>query len=235
MKRILTATILALGIHGVFLGLTYNPLERTPFHRLKPRVMTMTLVMRQPQMPISEPAVITPQPSIQKHVPVKIVKKKPAHKHRPEPKPKQIVKPVVQPEQKDLSKPIPEPTVNYSNAPDTPVQTEISTVPEKTAVNGTHVPANEITREARPLYLTNPRPPYPQIARKRGFQGVVVLEVLVDQNGNPAELRVLSSSGHPILDRTAMAAVKNWTFDPGTRGGKKVTMWVRVPIRFQLK
>jgi protein TonB len=197
--------------------------------------MTMTLVMRQPQMSISEPAVITPQPPIQKHVPVKIVKKKPAHKHRPEPKPKKIVKPVVQPEQKDLSKPIPEPTVNNSNAPDKPVQTEISTVPEKTAVNGTQVPANEITREARPLYLTNPPPPYPQIARKRGFQGVVVLEVLVDQNGKAADLRVLSSSGHPILDRTAVAAVKHWTFDPGTRGGKKLKMWVRVPIRFELK
>lgn len=235
MKRILAATVLALGIHGVLLGLTYNPLKGITFHHLKPRVMTMTLVMGQPQVPISEPALKPPQPSIQKHVPVKTVKKKPAHKQRPEPKPKNIVKPVVQPEQKNLPKPIPEPTVNYSNAPDTPVQTEISTVPEKTPKNGTHAPANEIIREARPLYLTNPPPLYPQIARKRGFQGVVVLEVLVDQNGNAADLRVLSSSGHPILDRTAMAAVKHWTFDPGTRGEKKVRMWVRVPIRFQLK
>lgn len=235
MKRILTATVLALGIHGVLLGLTVNPLERIPFHRLKPRVMTMTLVMRQPQMPISEPAVITPKPPIQKHVPVKIVKKKPAHKHRPEPKPKKIVKPVVQPEQKDLSKAILEPTVDNSNVPDMPVQTQISTVPEKTAANGTQVPADEITREARPLYLINPPPPYPQTARKRGLQGVVVLEVLVDPSGNAADLRVLSSSGHPILDRTATAAVKHWTFDPGTRRGKKVKMWVRVPIRFQLK
>ncbi len=64
---------------------------------------------------------------------------------------------------------------------------------------------------------------------------MVVLEVLVDQNGKAADLRVLSSSGHPILDRTAVAAVKHWTFDPGTRGGKKLKMWVRVPIRFELK
>jgi len=235
VKRILTATVLALGIHGVLLGLTVNPLEKKPFHRLEPRVMTMTLFMRQPQMPVSEPAVITPQPSIQKQLPAKIVKKKPAHKHRPEPEPRKTVKPVVQPEQKDLSKAIPEPTVNHSNPPEMPAQTEISTVPENTAVSGTQVPANEIIREARPLYRTNPLPPYPQIARKRGLQGVVVLEVLVDPSGNAADLRVLSSSGHPILDRTAMASVKHWTFDPGTRGGKKVTMWVRVPIRFQLE
>lgn len=235
MKRILTATILALGIHGGFLGLTVNPIERTPFHRLKPRVMTMTLVMRQPQMPISEPAAKPPHSPVQKHVPVKIVKKKPAYKHRPEPKPKKILKPVVQPGQKDLSKAIPETVVDNSKAPDKPVQTKISTVPENTAVIGTQVPTDEIIREARPLYRINPPPPYPQIARKRGFQGVVVLEVLVDPNGNAADLRVLSSSGHPILDRTAMNAVRHWTFDPGTRGEKKVKMWVRVPIRFHLK
>ncbi|MBW2668727.1 MAG: energy transducer TonB [Deltaproteobacteria bacterium] len=235
MKRILAATVLALGIHGILLGLTYNPLKGITFHRLKPRVMTMTLVMGQPQMPISEPAVKPPHPPVQKHVPVRKVKKKPAYKQPPEPKPKKIVKPVVQPEQKDIVKAISEPTVNNSIAPDKSVQTEISTVPEKASKNGTPAPANEIIREARPLYLTNPPPPYPQIARKRGFQGVVVLEVLVDQNGNAADLRVLSSSGHPILDRTAMAAVKHWTFDPGTRGGEKVKMWVRVPIRFQLK
>ena len=224
-----------MGIHGVLLGLTFNPLERTPFHRLKPRVMTLTLVMRQPQMTISEPTVKPPHPAIQKHGPVKIVKKKPGHKYRPEPKPKKSVKLNVQPGKRDLSKATSETTVSNSSAPDTPVQTELSAVPEKTAVNGTPVPADEIIREARPLYRINPPPPYPQIARKRGFQGVVVLEVLVKQNGSAADLRVQSSSGHPILDRAAMAAVKHWTFDPGTRGGRKVTMWVRVPIRFQLK
>ncbi len=229
MKRILTATVLALGIHGVLFGLTYNPFKKITFHRLSPQVMTMTLVMAQPQMPIPEPVAKPQQPSIQKHEPVKIAKKKPVHK------PKKIVKPIVQPEQKDQSKAIPEPTGNNSNPPDTPVQTQISTVPERDAVNGTYAQANEIIREARPLYLTNPPPPYPQIARRRGFQGVVVLEVLVDQNGSVADLRVLSSSGHPVLDRTATAAVKHWIFDPGTRGEEKIKMWVRVPIRFQLK
>ena len=235
MKRILIATLLALGIHGILLGLPVNPLEKKPFPRLKTRVMTMTLVMREPQMPISAPAVKPPPPPIQKQAPVEIVKKKPVHKRRPEAKPKITVKPMVEPEEKDRSKEIPEPAANVSEAPDTPVKTEISTVPEKTAVVGTPSPAIDIIREARPLYRINPPPPYPQVARKRGFQGVVVLEVLVDQNGNAADLRVLSSSGHPILDRTAMAAVKHWTFEPGTRGEKKVKMWVRVPIRFQLK
>ncbi|MCK4893050.1 MAG: energy transducer TonB, partial [Calditrichia bacterium] len=35
--------------------------------------------------------------------------------------------------------------------------------------------------------------------------------------------------------RTALASVKNWSFEPGMRGDEKVEMWVKVPIRFQLK
>lgn len=239
MKRLLTATLLALGIHGLLLGLTINSLERTPFHPLNPKVLTMTLVMRQPVTNIPDLSVKPPKPPVKKPEPVKQIKKKPVRTHRPVPKPEKIVKPVVKPEQKDIVKATPEPVVESSTVPDTPVHTEMSkemsTVLEKPPVVGTPGQADEITREARPLYRINPPPPYPRIARKRGFQGVVVLEVLVDQNGYPADLRVLTSSGHPILDRTAMASVKKWIFEPGTRGSKKVEMWVRVPIRFELK
>ena len=89
--------------------------------------------------------------------------------------------------------------------------------------------------EAVPLYKVNPLPEYPRIARKRGYQGTVVLEVLVDQNGRVGDLRLFTSSGHSILDRSAMASVKGWLFEPGMKGNKKLDMWVRVPIRFELK
>jgi protein TonB len=46
---------------------------------------------------------------------------------------------------------------------------------------------------------------------------------------------VLESSGYPILDRTALASVRKWLFEPGTEGGIKKKMWVKVPIRFDLK
>ena len=57
MKRILTAALLAMGIHGLLLGVEFNRLKRISIERLNPRVMTMTLTMRQPQVPISKPAV----------------------------------------------------------------------------------------------------------------------------------------------------------------------------------
>lgn len=111
--------------------------------------------------------------------------------------------------------------------------TQIASLPDKTDVVST--PPVQTIKEAIPIYRINPPPKYPRIARRRGYQGTVVLEVLVNQGGRVGDLRLLQSSGHPVLDRIAMASVKNWVFEPGLRGDKKVEMWVKVPIKFQLK
>jgi len=89
--------------------------------------------------------------------------------------------------------------------------------------------------EATPAYLNNPPPPYPSIARRRGYEGIVVLEVFVTKGGRVGRLRVFKSSGHKILDRAALRAVKNWVFEPGRRGEQAIDMWVKVPIKFVLK
>lgn len=90
-------------------------------------------------------------------------------------------------------------------------------------------------QEAEPLYRKNPRPEYPRLARRRGYEGTVVLEVLVDEDGTVKDLRLFSSSEHRVLDRAAVASVKKWLFKPGMRGDEPVEMWVRIPIRFRLK
>jgi periplasmic protein TonB len=88
---------------------------------------------------------------------------------------------------------------------------------------------------ASPAYATNPKPKYPRVARRRGYEGVVLLKVLVDQEGRVDDALVLKSSGHNVLDRSALKAVKNWVFKPGTIDGKPMEMWVQVPVRFELK
>lgn len=90
-------------------------------------------------------------------------------------------------------------------------------------------------RKARPAYRENPRPEYPRLARRRGYQGTTILEVLVGRTGRVIDIRVLTSSGYEILDNVAVASVKGWLFEPGMRGDQKVEMWVKVPVRFQLK
>jgi TonB family protein len=88
---------------------------------------------------------------------------------------------------------------------------------------------------ARPLYKQNPSPAYPLRARRMGYEGLVMLKVLVDENGRVDDLEVLDSSGYAILDKAAIASVKKWMFEPGTEGGKKKKMWVKIPIRFELE
>ncbi|RJX27100.1 MAG: energy transducer TonB [Desulfurivibrio sp.] len=88
--------------------------------------------------------------------------------------------------------------------------------------------------KAAPLYRRNPPPDYPALARRRGLEGAVQLEVLVNSSGGVNEVRLAESSGHDLLDRAAMAAVQSWLFAPGRRGEQTIDMWVRVPIRFAL-
>jgi protein TonB len=88
---------------------------------------------------------------------------------------------------------------------------------------------------AHPKYAENPKPPYPEEARERGYQGEVLLRVEVLSNGRVGQIEVKRSSGHEILDRSALNTVKQWKFIPAKKGEETVSLWVNIPIRFQLQ
>ncbi len=88
---------------------------------------------------------------------------------------------------------------------------------------------------ARPLYRRNPPPNYPKRAQRGGLEGVVILDVRVNEDGEVEDLEVFQSSGHKILDRAAVKSVKKWLFQPGTRNGQKIETQVHVPVRFRLQ
>jgi protein TonB len=92
-----------------------------------------------------------------------------------------------------------------------------------------------VVKLARPLYKQCTAPPYPRKARHLGYEGMVMLKVLIDENGRVDDLMVFESSGHIVLDRAALSAVRKWLFEPGTEGGIKKKMWVKIPVRFDLK
>ena len=89
-------------------------------------------------------------------------------------------------------------------------------------------------QQAAPLYASNPPPEYPIQARRRGLQGTVILEALINANGSVTDIRLSVSSGHSILDRAALRSVRGWRFTPGMIGGQAKQMWVKVPVRFAL-
>jgi len=88
-------------------------------------------------------------------------------------------------------------------------------------------------RKANP-YLKNPAPVYPQLARERGWEGVVLLSVFVQSDGRPGVMNVEKSSGYKILDDATLKAVKKWQFKPAGIGNVSFSTWVRIPIRFTL-
>ena len=81
----------------------------------------------------------------------------------------------------------------------------------------------------------NPDPIYPRVARRRGYEGKVVLDVEVLVNGKVGRIKIAKSSGYEVLDRAAVKSVKTWTFTPGTKNGERIPQLVTVPIIFDLK
>jgi protein TonB len=65
-----------------------------------------------------------------------------------------------------------------------------------------------------------PRPPFPPIARAARASGTVVVQVLVDEEGNVAEANAIS--GHPLLQNAAKEAALQAKFPPTMLGGQAV-------------
>lgn len=68
--------------------------------------------------------------------------------------------------------------------------------------------------------ISLPKPVYPPIARQARASGRVVIQVLVDEQGNVISARAVS--GHPLLQASARAAARQAKFSPAQRGGRPV-------------
>lgn len=95
--------------------------------------------------------------------------------------------------------------------------------------------------DGRPLegahleYASAPPPAFPREAIREGLSGTVVLEVLVDVDGTPLDVKVSRSSGHRVLDAAARKQVlSKWKFRPAMRNGRAVQAIGMVPVEFRL-
>ena len=221
MKRILIAAIIAVGIHVLILYIGFGRISIKSSRSLKSSIVTMTLVSMQPKKAESKP------PAIARHI---SSNKKEKNKE----KEKRVVKTT---RQKKIER-LPEATNDNKKKSESDEQAVGILVEENfDETNRSFMDAHGFipVREAIPIYDKNPSPEYPLIARRRGFQGTVVLEVLVNRNGRVADLRVFNSSGYKVLDRAAVESVGDWIFRPAIKGNENIEMWVRVPVCFQLK
>ncbi len=91
-----------------------------------------------------------------------------------------------------------------------------------------------VASSALPQLKFQAKADYPEIARRSGLEGTVMVHVLVNVNGRVAQA-VVTESAHPMLDKAALAAALKCQFTPAKQREIKVKAWVAVPYRFRLR
>ena len=86
---------------------------------------------------------------------------------------------------------------------------------------------------SQPKILSKIEPEYSEEARKAKFQGAVVLQIVVDEKGNPRDIKIIRPLGLG-LDQKAIEAVEKWKFSPGLKDGKPVPVYAQIEVNFRL-
>lgn len=165
--------------------------------------------------------------------------------------------PVKKEEQKVVYPPLPEapkiqePVLNGETKPElSNVQNNIQTVQPKT-----EKPKEEIIppKEEKPVteepsfFVAVEEPPqpigglaaiqnkivYPIAAKRQGIEGKVLIQAIIDENGNVAKAKIIKGIGSGC-DEAALDAVKSSKFTPGKQRGKNVRVQITIPIVFKL-
>jgi periplasmic protein TonB len=87
-----------------------------------------------------------------------------------------------------------------------------------------------VLEQSKLIYKMNPI--YPVLAVKAHVQGSVILEAVVNEEGDVSTLKVLS--GHILLVDAAMQAVKQWRYSPTILNGEPVPVIATVTVVFRL-
>ena len=82
-----------------------------------------------------------------------------------------------------------------------------------------------------PLYGEMPIE-YPLQLWDQDMEGETLLRVRVTDTGSVDSVEVVESSGHPSFDSAAVSGARAMRFRPARRGGKRIKVWARVPVRF---
>ncbi len=83
--------------------------------------------------------------------------------------------------------------------------------------------------------VTDLQPEYPLLARRRGYQGRVVVAATVLSSGEVEFASLVSSSGYDMLDDAALEAVSAWRLLPARKDGEAVDGRIEIPFDFVLQ
>jgi protein TonB len=94
-------------------------------------------------------------------------------------------------------------------------------------------PTEEYLVSDMPVLLSEVRPNYPQEAKEKQLEGVVSLDVLIDEKGSVRQVSVIE--GLEIFRAGAVEAMKKFKFKPAKVDGKPVAVRIRYSIKFKLE
>lgn len=102
------------------------------------------------------------------------------------------------------------------------------------------IPEPSIPEPPAPVHLTaptfrhRPAPTYPAQAQRDEIEGTVRLKLLIGADGRVAEVSLLRSSGHRLLDQAALSAARAWVLEPAHQNGTPTPAWAEVEVPFRL-
>lgn len=89
-----------------------------------------------------------------------------------------------------------------------------------------------VSSDQKPKLIKKVNPEYPEDAVKQGIQGKVVIEATTDKKGIVVEAKVID--GHPLLNKAALKALKQWEYEPYIIDGEKKAVKFTVVMNFHL-
>lgn len=152
----------------------------------------------------------------------------------PKEQPKPQTQPMVKPPPPTQAKAAP------ARAAQKPAVTQTASPPDTGTDQATQTAAAAalpaIVFEHHPRFRVPPRPAtYPPRSIELGHQGEALVRVRLDTSGSAVEIVLWRTTGHEMLDKAAMTAVRGWHFMPAMRNGHAVAAWVEIPVRFHLR
>ncbi len=84
------------------------------------------------------------------------------------------------------------------------------------------------------MHLVYSRFKYPVLARRKGWQGIVKLEVRIESDGRISRLRVEQTSGYPVLDRAALQALRLASVPDAEQWMKGQAIDIIIPVEYRL-
>jgi len=177
------------------------------------------------EQPVAKPIPVPPRPQ-------PVAAPAPTPQPQPQPIPSKVSTPT------EVAQATPVAPVSAPTAPTPPAPTRVEAPPTPAPPSPAPVvaaPSKTDVSIPASYSASNQKPIYPNMSKRLGEQGTVVLRVLVKADGSAGEVEVKSSSNYPRLDQAAIDAVKTWRFNPAKIDGKATDEWYQVPIPFKLQ